>query len=239
MKKNILNRLLILLTASTILQACDSGDIYPEENKGHEDGIDVTANFKFANIETFPENYKIIFGSFKDGSSSAISSKVITKPSSGDEVSVSLGYVPEDATYVALYLVQEHSNTQIYPFYKYVIESPLKEDIELPMQNIDLAVYGRIQHQVFSQCLQCHGGSGFAAGGLYLTENQSYTHLVNITAKNNADKKLVSPNNPSNSFLMDILEGEALQSRHSSLSSLKDDDITLVQEWIKDGAKSE
>lgn len=219
------------------MQSCDSGDIYPEEKKPDGTDIDVNATFRFSHIETFPESYKVIFGSFKDDSPYPISSVVISKPSSDKDLSISLNNIPKEATYVALYLVQEHSNAQIYPFYKYTIDSPLEEDLEIPLQEIDLAVSGRIQHQVFSQCLQCHGGSGFAAAGLYLTEDKSFSMLVNGTAKNSAEKKLVTPHNAQGSFLMDVLKGEALQSRHSSLSSLKDDDITLVEQWINDGAE--
>lgn len=237
---NIVNKLLTILLiifSGVMMQSCDSGDIYPEEKKPDGTDIDVNATFRFSHIETFPESYKVIFGSFKDDSPYPISSVVISKPSSDKDLSISLNNIPKEATYVALYLVQEHSNAQIYPFYKYTIDSPLEEDLEIPLQEIDLAVSGRIQHQVFSQCLQCHGGSGFAAAGLYLTEDKSFSMLVNGTAKNSAEKKLVTPHNAQGSFLMDVLKGEALQSRHSSLSSLKDDDITLVEQWINDGAE--
>lgn len=222
-----------------MMQSCDSGDIYPEEKTEDETNVDVTIKFKFSSINTFPNNYKVIFGSFKNDSPYPISSKVLSKPTEGQEVSVSLNNLSADADYLALYLIQEFSNTQIYPFYKYSLENQPKEDFDIPLQNIDLAPFGRIQHQVFSQCLQCHGGSGSAAAGLFLTEGNSYSHLVNVTAKNNAEKHLVTPNNAQNSFLMNILKGEALQNRHSSLSSLKDDDITLVEQWIENGAKNE
>lgn len=240
--KNLAKKLSVILffiSSTVMIQSCDSGDIYPEDKTVNGSDIDVAATFRFSHLESFPENYKLIFGSFKDDSPYPISSVMITKPSGTGELSVSLDNIPKEATYIALYLVQEHSNAQIYPFYKYTIDSPLEEDLEIPLQEIDLAVSGRVQHQVFSQCLQCHGGSGFAAANLYLTEGKSFSMLVNGTAKNSTEKKLVTPYNSQNSYLMDILKGEALQSRHSSLSSLKDDDITLVEQWIDEGAEHE
>lgn len=238
MIKNSLNKTQIgfVLFMSTFIISCDSGDIYPKEKTGSGTSMDVTANFQFINPNAFPESYKIIFGSFNENSIYPISSKLIAKSSSNGILSVTLSNIPENATYLALYLVQEHGNSQIYPFYTYPIEKSLDKDIELPLQEIDLATFGRVQKQVFTQCIQCHGGSGFAAANLYLTDNKSYSCLVNAVSIHNSEKKLVSPNNPLNSFLIDILKGEALENQHSSLSSLKNDDIVLTEQWIKAGA---
>ena len=235
MKKNIFNYL-IIFSFAFVVSGCDSGDIYQKEEANGTD-IDVSVCFQFINPEAFPENYKIIFGSFNDESVYPISSKLITKPTTEDIVPVSLTNIPENATYLALYLVHEHSNSKIYPFYIYPIETSLDEDFELPLQEIDLTAFGRIQKQVFSQCIQCHGGSDFAAADLYLTDDKSYSGLVNITALRNPDKLLVDPYNLRNSYLVDVLKGEALQNQHASLSSLKDDDIVLTEQWIKIGAK--
>jgi hypothetical protein len=238
MIKNILNKTQIGFVIFVLISiiSCDSGDIYPKEKTGNRTGIDVTANFQFMNPIAFPESYKIIFGSFNENSIYPISSKLIAKPSSNDILSVTLSNIPENASYLALYLVQEHGNSQIHPFYIYPIEKSLDADVELPLQEINLATFERLQKQVFTQCVQCHGGSGFAAAGLYLTGDKSYSGLVNSVALHNPEKKLVSPNNTLNSFLIDILKGEALENQHSSLSSLKNDDIVLTEQWIKTGA---
>lgn len=238
MNRFLLNLIAVgfLLSSSFLLSGCDSGDIYPKENDNGTD-IDVTAHFRFSNTETFPENYKIVFGSFNDDLQSPISSKILSLPTEGEEVNISLINIPDNATYLGLYLVHEHSNKKIYPFYVYPITNTLTEDIDLPAQNIDLATFGRIQKQVFSQCIQCHGGSGSTAAGLFLLDDKSYAATVNVTAKNDPDKKIISPNNVPNSFLIDILKGEALTRQHSSLSSLKDDDAILIEQWIKNGAK--
>ena len=235
MRKNSFNYFVMLLFAFAAF-SCDSGDIYPKE-RDNGSNINVSASFQFINLEAFPENYKIVFGSFNDESIYPISSKLLTKPSTDEAVTVSLTNIPEDATYLALYLVQEYSNSKIYPFFTYPIETSLNEDFELSLQKIDLTNFGRVQKQVFSQCIQCHGGSDFAAANLHLTDDRSYSELVNITALRNPNKLLVNPYNLQNSYLIDILRGEALQNQHSSLSSLKDDDVVLVEEWIKNGAK--
>lgn len=230
---------LIIVSLPAVVTGCDSGDIYPEDKAANGTDVDVVASFKFTHIDAFPENYKIVFGSFNDDSAYPISSKMIAKPSADEKISVSLTNIPESTTYLALYLVQEHSNYKIYPFYSYPIDKMPEVDFEIPLQNIDLAMFGRVQKQVFAQCIQCHGGSGFAAAELHLTDDRSHAGLVDVTALRNPDKKRVSPQNIQNSFLMDILKGDALVNQHSSLSSLKNDDIVLVEQWINGGAKSE
>lgn len=231
-------RYLLVVMASVFLSGCDSGDIYPKDNSDNGTGIDATAHFRFTNTEAFPESYKIVFGAFNDNLQYPISSKMMSKPSENEDITISLTNIPEDATFLGLYLVHEYSNQKIYPFYVYPINKPLDEDFEIPLQSIDLAPFGRMQKQLLSQCAQCHGGSGFAAAGLYLTDSKSYSALVGITSTRNPSKKLIAPNDIQNSFLIDILKGNALTNQHSSLSSLKDDDITLVEKWIESGAKN-
>lgn len=235
--KHIFIRLIVLLVA-VVLYSCDSGDIYPKEESENQMDVDVTGVFHFTGLETFPENYNLVFGAFKDDSPYPISAKQLSKPSSSGDITVSLTGIPQDATYIGLYLVQQHSNTKMHSFFRYDLDKTPTEDIEIPPQEINLAVFGRIQKQVFAQCLQCHGGSGFAAAGLHLTEGKSYSDLVNIEAIHNTAKMRIAPNNLSGSYLIDVLKGEVLQNQHSSLSSLKEDDIELIKQWVLKGAEN-
>lgn len=235
--KHIFIRLIVILFVIA-LYGCDSGDIYPKEEPTNQSDVNITAAFHFTGLETFPENYNLVFGAFKDDSPYPISAKQLSKPSSSGDVTISLSGIPKDATYIGLYLVQQHSNTKMYSFYRYDLDKTPTEDIEIPQQEIDLAVYGRIQKQVFAQCIQCHGGSGFAAAGLHLTEGKSYSYIVNIPAIHNTEKMRIAPNSVSSSYLIDVLEGKVLQNQHSSLSSLKEDDVELIKQWILKGANN-
>ena len=109
-------------------------------------------------------------------------------------------------------------------------------NISLSDMNVNLVQYNRIQEQVFNQCTACHGG----AGGLYLTEDKSYDALVNKASSTHPDKMLVEPGLPNSSFIITVLtDAQATKTNHTTLSSLKNDDITLLKEWIKAGAKKE
>ena len=51
---------------------------------------------------------------------------------------------------------------------------------------------------------------------------------------------LVEPGLPNSSFIITVLiDAQATKTNHTTLSSLKNDDITLLKEWIKAGAKKE
>ena len=109
-------------------------------------------------------------------------------------------------------------------------------NISLSDMNVNLVQYNRIQEQVFNQCTACHGG----AGGLYLTEDKSYDALINKASSTHPDKMLVEPGLPNSSFIITVLtDAQATKTNHTTLSSLKNDDITLLKEWIKAGAKKE
>ena len=83
------------------------------------------------------------------------------------------------------------------------------ETITLPIENLNLASFDRIQKQVFeTSCIACHGGSTHISGNLNLTEDKAYAALVNVEAPLSPEKKkYVSPGNAEESYLIDILEG--------------------------------
>ena len=75
---------------------------------------------------------------------------------------------------------------------------------------------------------------------MYLTEDKSYDALINKASSTHPDKMLVEPGLPNSSFIITVLtDAQATKTNHTTLSSLKNDDITLLKEWIKAGAKKE
>ncbi|MFV0469732.1 MAG: hypothetical protein ACK5MK_12490 [Dysgonomonas sp.] len=231
---------LIGVALSFFLWACDSGDIYPKDENYEKVYVSVSASFYFEGLNAFPEEYKILFVTYANSSDTEpLTYKEISKPNADGIISVSFPDIPEGTHGVGLWLVEKTGNKKMLSFYDNDFETTPTANVVLPSRNINLLTYARLQKQLFSQCIACHGGGASAAAGLYLTEGQSYSHLVNVVAKNNSSKVRVLPGSASGSFLMDVLNGFALTNIHSSLSSLKDEDVVLAKEWIEAGAKNE
>ncbi len=234
------NFFIFLLTCSScwFLSSCDSGDIYPKEEK--PTGISVNANFRFQNVGAFPSaDYEIYIGVFDQGSTIPLTSKTISKPQENNSVNISLDNIPKDAAFVRLCLAQADKRI-IHTFYETAANLTSPNKITIPEQEINLLEYNRIQQQAFKQCIACHGGSSTAAGSLYLTADSSYIQLVNVQSQKST-KKRIEPFNVENSFLVDVLtkskdEVGLTYPHNTGLSSLKKEDITLIEEWVKNGA---
>ncbi len=232
-------KFLILPTFALLFVACDSGDIYPEENQNFAN-IEVDATFSFSNLNAFPEqDYQILFGCFEENTAKPITSKTIQKAKNENEpVFVSMEKIPINTKYIRLVLSNIKTGTTVFTFFEKELENIPAEKITIKDQNINLLQYKRIQQQVFSQCIQCHGGSERAAAGLYLTEGKSYDHLYQIRSKTST-KLRVEPFSVANSYIMDVLKEKTLVAPHTSIfTTISPDDITLIEEWIKTGAEN-
>lgn len=238
--KIIRKSIAIFLSFVTIVffTSCDSGDIYPDDEDTDGTGFGVTASFSLKNTETFPERYLLVFGAFNDKDSEPVAYISIQKPSD-KPVNISLSNLPNSITSLKLCLTTL-GKQPIYTFYSYDVNTD--DTIEIPETEVDLLQYGRIQSQVFDlgTCTSCHSSSGGAAG-LRLSEGRSYADLVEQPATKSTEGKLrVKSGHVSESFLIDVLTNpEALSPQaqpHTSMLA-KDEDLSLLKEWIKTGAK--
>jgi hypothetical protein len=226
----------VFLWLSVPFISCDSGDIYPDEFE-YENGVVVKASFTFEELGTFPSSYQVLFGAFGDGKVEPIVSKTIVKPRQGQEVTITLSNLPDDATSLKLCLTTL-GKQPVYTFYRMDVPANTGDSIVIPAQEIHLMQFDRIQQQVLTPgCVACHGSSG--AAGLNLSEGASYASLVNVAATRSAEpKNRVTPSDVAGSFLINILEhGDLLKTDHTSIPSKYNDDLTLLKEWISNGAR--
>ena len=222
---------LALLLCTTV--RCDSGDIY-ESHQATTEGVSVRGTFELLNPEVFPGEYDLIFGAFGEGGTSALSSVNVLKPADGNKVELSIENVPEDARSVRLCMTNSGRQV-VYTFFEYALDDDRTSDIDLPSAQIDLLEYDRIQRLVFQQynCVSCHQGES-GAGGLLLTEGNSYRSLVGVPATH-SDKPRVEPSDPDGSFLLDVLTAEgAVAYPHTGLVT-RSEDINLLRVWIEKG----
>ena len=227
---------IVSLWFSVSFTSCDSGDIYPKKYE-RETGVVVKASFTFEELETFPSSYQMLFGAFGKGKVEPIVSKTLVKPKQGQEVTIMLSNLPEDATSLKLCLTSL-GKQPVYTFYKTDIPENTGDSIVIPVQEIHLMQFDRIQQQIFTpSCIACHGNPG--AAGLNLSEGASYNGLVGVPATKSIEPKTrVAASDVDNSFLINILEhGGLLKTDHTSIPSKYNDDIVLLKEWILSDAK--
>ena len=93
----------------------------------------------------------------------------------------------------------------------------------------------QIQPIFNSQCTGCHGGTG----GLTITAGASYNNLVNVNAQSSCPSlKRVLPNDASNSVLYRKVSGTTCGQQMPQGGALSATDITLIRNWINQGANN-
>ncbi len=219
---------------------CDSGDIYPDDIT-EEETVNLAASFDFKGLESFPSgDYNLILGAFENNKAAAVNYVRLSKPLTGTKVEVSLANVSAEAETIKLYLATS-SNQVVYTFYQRTINSSSGNNIVIPEQKIHLSTLNRLQNQLFTRrCVSCHGTQAHEpSAGLDLGPEHCYANLINIASTSKPGTIRVIPNDSENSFITHVLtEESALPFNHVQFlgANLKEDDLTLLREWIKDGA---
>ena len=102
----------------------------------------------------------------------------------------------------------------------------------------DLPTLDNIQARVFTPvCVQCHVGAA-APRGLRLDSANAFNDLVNVPSQEVGSLLRVEPFNPDDSYLVRKVEGTASVGGRMPLGGppLPAEDITLIRDWILDGA---
>jgi len=109
------------------------------------------------------------------------------------------------------------------------------DPVAQPETPVDYAT--EIQPIFTERCLECHIGNG-APHGLELDEGKSYAKLVNVNSDEVPTLKLVKPNNPDDSYLVQKVEGTAAVGVRMPQfrTPLTEDQIALIRRWITEGA---
>lgn len=221
-----------------MLTSCDDGDLHPTE-AGGADGLQVSLQATFSGLKAWPAAYQLTLAAYGTDTENPLMSIQVPEPKSESEtVSISLNGIPDETKTISISMLTK-GRKLIYNYYTYSMSDATGTgNITLPVKEIDVASFDRIQHQVFNNyCAACHGAGDRAAAGLYLTEGKSHAALVNTIAFLSAtNKKLVDPGMPSQSFLTDILTQDIVNYNHIDVLP-EAELVTLIKTWITNGAK--
>lgn len=223
------------ITLCLSLFSCDSGDIYPEEESS-DSGVVCQAKLSFSSIASWPTVYNVVLAAYGENGEYAIVSKGISKPIVNDTFTTSLPSISKACDYVAISLLNK-GKREVYRFSSHRITDRERDEslINFEALGINMLAYERVQAQVFSNCANCHGASSSAAAGLFLTPERSYSAIVNVQSKKEPSKKIVESGLPTESFILDVLEGRAeLHYNHANVSfNSEAEDLNLLKDWIR------
>ena len=194
---------------------------------------DVNMSLSFIDPEFWPDGQQLYVGLFEeDDARNPIAQTNLNQPAN-NSVEASIYEVAEGSYNAQLYLTENGIyKVKVLDLGAYDVYDNINESIE----NIQLITYDRVQRQVFNNCVVCHGSSaGDIAAGLNLTPDNSYEHLVNVSAFMQPNMVLVYPNGADYSYLLKVLQKE-IDFNHPASSSATEADRQLVEDWIEQGA---
>lgn len=225
-----IKQITLLLISIVAITACGGGDSVPSTDATYS----IEGSITITDPESWIESQTIHIGLFLDDAITPSYSIDIDKPEEGEVTTFTFEGV-EDKDYSCKVYVAESGIYQadIYQF----SDLNITKDIDLSHTDITLLTYDRLQDQLFNQCLLCHGqSSGDLAAGLDLTEESSYSNLVDVQSTNSTLLRVASGSS-AESFIIEVLNLDQLTFDHSASSLAKDSDIELLEMWIDEGAK--
>lgn len=243
-----MNRLILLTVISSMLFACDSGDIPDKEVTVQESGKVVTVTATINGISDWGGKYNVAVAAFTGDNQYALTQRVIPENTAdGTTVSIVMNNLSADVSTVELALTNK-LRKRILTLASMNIDD-FKADgdtIRMDLGTIRIDETGCIQRGIFNvACIQCHGANGRTAGNLNLTDGNSPACLVDVDAQSSVEGqgyKRVVAGNPEASLLYRILTpgGETiLHYNHTEvLSSQFKNNLnevkSLLYEWIND-----
>ena len=231
MKKgiSILSALLVLA-----LTSCDDGTIYPRTSSSPEGKV-VKLSGTLSGWDEWNDTYQLVLAGFDDPNAeyASIAKSLPSMDDTDGSVSMVLSGIQDNVSEVRL-CVLDRLNRHIVTF-KSVDIKTATDTVRMEVSNLDIGMFNTIQKEIFSTtCANCHGGSGFAAAGLYLTEGRSREALVGVASKKVEGSQLVKPGEAISSLLHLALNTEISSTRR--YAPMTDETSTaklrLIDNWI-------
>lgn len=216
--------------------SCDDGKIYSDNHIDAEGSIlKITTNI--SGTDKWPSGYSVVVAGFSESDYAVISKGIPAPETEGEAVSVTLSGIPEEVEKIELCVINS-LRKRVTTFYEADFTAQ-QDTIFMNVGTVNASMFNCIQETVFdTHCIACHGTSTSAAAGLFLTDGKSYKALVNVEADLSEEgKMLVTPGDPDNSFILDILSENITRHDHSDILSAVPIKISLLESWIEGGAK--
>lgn len=221
--------------------ACDDGRI--EESQPispSQEGYVVKLTGTLQGASTWNSRYKLALAGFAEEQEFAQVAKDL--PTQDGPVSLTLNHIPQEVKKLELCVVNSLLK-KVFTLQSFDLSSVGTDTLRLEVGDLQVSQFQVMQDHIFSTtCANCHGGSTFAAAGLYLTEGKSYECLVNHPSVKVPEALLVKPGDAEQSVLYRALatdlstaSGEGWRYDHST-EVVNSDVLNLIANWIQAGA---
>lgn len=222
----------------TFLTSCDDGKIFDNNVITQEEGVTVKMTGNISGLDSWVSGYEVAVAGFGDSEYAVISKDVIANADGSDAITVVMAGVTSEVNTIELCVI-DRLRKRVATF-KSMECNQSSDTIHFDVGNIRASMHNAIQQSVFNvTCAQCHGGSNFAAAGLYLTEGKSYDAMVGVDSKLITGDMIVNPGDASTSSLYKTLSSNVSStwSYDHSVEVLSTTTLDLIKNWIDNGAK--
>ena len=220
------------------LSACDEGDILDKDESVQTEGKVASLTATLDGIETWSSQYSIVLAGFAEGSTNATVQKKL-QATDGEPFATTLTLTEGEISTVEL-CVTNRLRERVVSFVSVPLSQLSGDTHFIDAGRVDVGMYKTIQDLVFTgTCARCHGLGASPAGTLSLVEGQSYSQLVNHSARLPENGLRVVPGDADESLLHKVIhvDPEAGVSFDHANMIKEQTTITLIDNWINAGAK--
>ena len=224
---------LILMSLIAGLTSCDEGRIYDYEIVQTAEG----GTAKFSGIvtgsDTWSQGYTLALAGFEEGNDYALISKNIETSLSDGKCDIMLSGIPAEVSTIELCAI-DRLRRRVATFLT-TDYSPQTGTLQITADGVDMSMSTAIQTEIFNTtCIQCHGGSAYAAAGLNLLAGNSFTNLISIPSRKIQGMDRVSPGKSDDSELFKILVSDVSSGWNydHSVEVVRQEKIELIRNWI-------
>lgn len=227
--KHITHISLLLLLLATA--ACKKDSPKPTENNPIL--YNITAQVEVQDIDFWPQDNPVVFEFYKPGDKTASFYTKIGKPEQGNTLSLSHKITAQERGEYTIKLSIMVNKIKKVVLIDYGTHD-IQDNYQLENKDIEIINMERLHHNVFSQCIACHGDAQQVAANLYLTRDSAYVNLVNRAAVK-ANMMRVSPFKPDMSFITKVLNKD-IDFQHTASNNVNSAQKELIRSWIRKGA---
>ena len=224
-----------LLALLALAASCDDGRLYADRLILPEEGRVVRLTATLDGLDTWADGYSVVLAGFGEGSDYAVIAKSVQAADDGT-VDITMSGVAEEVTTLEVCAINR-IRKRVATYYELDCSTLADDTLRIDAGRLDVGMFATIQQDIFDRtCTGCHGEGRW----LDLSAGASHRTLVGQPSTVFEGRTRVLPGHADESVLYTILttdESANLGTDHQTQFTLSEEQFTLIEDWIDDGAK--